>query len=101
MLPSHFLFVSRLEGATLGIHNYVIENDVRGVFPKMDDSSSQSSSLAPIDFNLSSSLEESNGAISVAVEKCQLCGGSRRPFYCKNCVKKGEFTYSTRPRSDR
>ena len=55
---------------------------------------SQASSLAPVDFKLSSSLEDSDVAISVAVEKCQLCGATRRPFYCKRCVETGDFTHS-------
>ena len=56
---------------------------------------SQSSSLAPTDFRLTTSFEEGNGTISVAVEKCQLCTASRRPFYCKDCVRKGDFTHSS------
>ena len=56
---------------------------------------SQSSSLAPTDFRLTTSFDDGNGAISVAVEKCQLCTASRRPFYCKDCVRKGDFTHSS------
>ncbi len=55
---------------------------------------SQSSSLAPVDFKVCTSFEDSNGAISVAIERCQLCSGSKRTFYCTNCLKKGHFTHS-------
>lgn len=51
-------------------------------------------SLPPSDFRLYSSLEDSNGAIKVAIENCQLCGSSRRPFFCKDCVNKGRFSHS-------
>ena len=51
-------------------------------------------SLAPTDFKVCASFEDSNGAISVAVERCQLCGGNRRTFYCKDCVQNGMFTHS-------
>ena len=54
----------------------------------------EASCLAPTYFKLSSSFDSNDGAISVAVEHCQLCGGSKRPFYCESCVVKGDFTRS-------
>ena len=63
---------------------------------------SGNSSLAPTDFRLCSSLDDSHGTvISVAVEHCQLCGGTRRLFYCKDCVAKGEFSHSLRKHEER
>ena len=32
--------------------------------------------------------------ISVAVEKCLLCNGSNRNFYCLKCLRSGRFIYS-------
>ena len=64
-------------------------------------SGSESSSLAPTDFRLCSSLDDSSGVISVAVEHCQLCDGTRRLFYCKDCVQNGEFVHSRSTHSDR
>lgn len=32
---------------------------------------------------------------SIAVEKCDLCDYSKRPFYCKSCINSGNFCYST------
>lgn len=51
------------------------------------------SSMAPTDFNLSQSFETMTNliAVSVALERCSLCGASRRTFHCVNCVKNGEF----------
>lgn len=38
---------------------------------------------------------DSDGIISVAVERCPLCGGTRKPFYCKDCVRSGNFSHSS------
>ena len=58
--------------------------------------SDSSSSVAPTDFRLSESLECSTqgAAVSVALERCWLCLGSRRSFYCKQCVRNGDFVHS-------
>lgn len=37
---------------------------------------------------------DNDGVISVAVERCALCGGTRKPFVCKKCVCDGNFTHS-------
>lgn len=59
--------------------------------------SSGCSSMAPTDFKLSQSFDGSCQAgviVSVALERCLLCYGSRRSFYCKYCVRSGEFVHS-------
>jgi len=58
--------------------------------------SDSDSSVAPTDFQLSESLESSTegAAVSVALERCWLCLGSRRSFYCKQCVRTGDFVHS-------
>ena len=56
--------------------------------------SSSCASLAPTDFNISTSFEDANGAIIVAVERCQLCSGTKRTFYCKECILRGHFVHS-------
>ena len=61
---------------------------------RMTNSSCASSSLAPTDFNISTSFEDANGAIIVAVERCQLCSGTKRTFYCKECIQRGHFVHS-------
>jgi len=58
--------------------------------------SDSDSSVAPTDFQLSESFECSTqgAAVSVALERCWLCLGSRRSFYCKQCVRAGDFVHS-------
>jgi beclin 1-associated autophagy-related key regulator len=58
--------------------------------------SSNTSSLAPTDFRLSQSYDCAlhAGAVSVALERCLLCWGSRRSFYCRQCVRSGDFVHS-------
>jgi len=58
--------------------------------------SDSDSSVAPTDFQLSESFECSSqgAAVSVALERCWLCLGSRRSFYCKQCVRVGDFVHS-------
>jgi len=58
--------------------------------------SDSDSSVAPTDFQLSESFEGSTQgvAVSVALERCWLCLGSRRSFYCKQCVGAGDFVHS-------
>lgn len=58
--------------------------------------SDSDSSVAPTDFQLSESFECStqSAAVSVALEHCWLCLGSRRSFYCKQCVRTGDFVHS-------
>ena len=58
--------------------------------------SDSDSSVAPTDFQLSVSFECStrDAAVSVALERCWLCLGSRRSFYCKQCVRAGDFAHS-------
>lgn len=53
-----------------------------------------SSSCAPTEFQVLSSYDSRTTTISVAVEHCQLCGGSRRPFYCRDCIRAGDFQHS-------
>ncbi|XP_061174725.1 beclin 1-associated autophagy-related key regulator-like [Saccostrea echinata] len=60
----------------------------------MATSSSCESNLAPTEFDLASSVESSSG-LTVAVERCPLCDGSRRSFYCRDCVNGGLFVHST------
>ena len=55
---------------------------------------SNQSSLAPTDFNLSTSFDDNGGAITVAVERCQLCTRSKRPFFCTLCIQRGDFVHS-------
>ena len=55
---------------------------------------SDRSSIAPVDFDIYHSFEDTNDIISVAVENCQLCGSSRNPFFCHKCVKGGHFCRS-------
>ena len=58
--------------------------------------SDSDSSVAPTDFQLSESFECSahGAAVSVALERCCLCLGSRRSFCCKQCVRNGDFVHS-------
>jgi len=58
--------------------------------------SDSDSSVAPTDFQLSESFECSTqgAAVSIALERCWLCLGSRRSFYCKQCVRAGDFVHS-------
>lgn len=59
------------------------------------------SSLAPTDFPICASFEDSSGAISVAVERCQLCGSSKRNFYCRDCIRRGICVHSKAKNSER
>ncbi|XP_013387967.1 beclin 1-associated autophagy-related key regulator isoform X2 [Lingula anatina] len=61
---------------------------------QMAASSSTGSSIAPNIFQLSSSFEDTEGGISVAVERCPLCRNSRRPFTCQRCLRDGNFAHS-------
>jgi len=58
--------------------------------------SDSDSSVAPTDFQLSESFEGSaqGAVVSVALERCWLCLGSRRSFHCKQCVRTGDFVHS-------
>ncbi|CAH1792349.1 unnamed protein product [Owenia fusiformis] len=67
----------------------------------MATSSSEDSSLAPTDFDLSESTDDNLCAISVAVERCPLCFTTRRPIYCHICVGNGDFTHSKLQSSQR
>jgi hypothetical protein len=55
--------------------------------------SSSTESLAPTEFPCSSSIESSTG-LTVAVERCPLCDGTKKKYYCKSCVKRGLFIHS-------
>lgn len=35
-----------------------------------------------------------SGPVSVAVERCPLCSGTRRPFYCSSCLNRGLYAHS-------
>lgn len=59
----------------------------------MATSSSCESNLAPTEFNLTSSIESSPG-LTVAIERCPLCDGSRRSFHCRKCVNEGLFVHT-------
>ncbi|ESO87677.1 hypothetical protein LOTGIDRAFT_234926 [Lottia gigantea] len=50
---------------------------------------------APIYFHNSRSIDET-AAITVAVERCPLCRGSDRRFYCQQCVSDGCFEHSNK-----
>lgn len=52
------------------------------------------SSLPPRYFRLNSSIDDASGVITVAVERCQLCDGTKRAFVCQHCIKKGDFGHS-------
>lgn len=58
--------------------------------------SDSDSSVAPTDFQLSESFERSaqGAVVSVALERCWLCLGSRRSFYCRQCIRTGDFVHS-------
>lgn len=56
-------------------------------------SSCESSNLAPSEFDLANSLESSSG-LTVAIERCPLCDGSKRSVYCRDCVNGGYFMHS-------
>ncbi|XP_064484934.1 beclin 1-associated autophagy-related key regulator-like [Ornithodoros turicata] len=56
--------------------------------------SSDESNGAPTDFNVSSSLESSNGRSSVVTERCPVCAQYRRVYFCPECIQKGDFTHS-------
>ena len=57
-------------------------------------SGNESCEFAPTFFPVTFSTDLLNEQISVAVEKCQLCGGNKRCFYCVSCLKKGDFSVS-------
>ncbi|XP_059471775.1 beclin 1-associated autophagy-related key regulator [Neocloeon triangulifer] len=63
--------------------------------------SSCESSSAPIDFHLSSSTDDYTCRISTNYQKCPLCKKSRCKFYCRDCVRSGDFVRSTAPMVDR
>ncbi|KAL0280944.1 UNVERIFIED_CONTAM: hypothetical protein PYX00_002089 [Menopon gallinae] len=49
----------------------------------------------PIDFKLSSTIDDDESKGSLLREKCNLCNNLRRTFYCKVCVVNGDFVSST------
>ncbi|XP_065216731.1 beclin 1-associated autophagy-related key regulator isoform X3 [Planococcus citri] len=57
-------------------------------------------SLLNIDTNLKTSLGE-NVRFSRPMEQCQLCNKLRKTFYCKTCIKNGDFIHSTSRFSER
>ncbi|XP_076095380.1 beclin 1-associated autophagy-related key regulator-like [Mytilus galloprovincialis] len=59
----------------------------------MESSGTESENLAPTEFLCTSSIESSTG-LTVAVERCPLCDGTRRKYYCQSCVKQGLFIHS-------
>ncbi|XP_044728894.1 beclin 1-associated autophagy-related key regulator isoform X2 [Chrysoperla carnea] len=64
----------------------------------VNDSSDES--VAPKDFHLSSSLD-SGSVFTFNHQICQLCNNFRKTFYCKQCIRNGDFTYSTSSYSER
>lgn len=50
---------------------------------------------APVDFNLSSTIDDDESKNSTNREKCFLCNNLRKSFYCKVCVGNGDFVSST------
>ncbi|XP_022196498.2 beclin 1-associated autophagy-related key regulator [Nilaparvata lugens] len=64
----------------------------------MAETSSDDSS-APVEFQLSSSLDD-NSKISYPVE-CPLCSKYRKLFYCKLCIRNGDFFNSSSIRAER
>lgn len=50
---------------------------------------------APVDFNLSSTIDGSANKNSGVREKCLVCNNLRNTFYCKLCVANGDFVSST------
>ncbi|KAF7990810.1 hypothetical protein HCN44_000615 [Aphidius gifuensis] len=67
----------------------------------MATSSSDGSSTAPADFQLSSELEEVSDRLNNNLLKCPLCCNNRRTFYCKQCIQNGDFVQSTSVYSER
>lgn len=55
--------------------------------------SSSSESTAPLDYHISSSCED-NSKLVIITEDCPLCLKASRNFYCKTCLKHGEFVHS-------
>lgn len=49
---------------------------------------------APVDFNLSSTIEDENKVSSMR-KKCLLCCSLRKTFYCNVCIRNGDFVSST------
>ncbi|EEB19373.1 conserved hypothetical protein [Pediculus humanus corporis] len=49
----------------------------------------------PVDFNLSSEIDEIKDKNNGVREKCLLCNNLRTTFYCKICVANGDFYSST------
>lgn len=49
---------------------------------------------APVDFNLSSTIEDEDKVSSLR-KKCMLCNSLKKTFYCKICVRNGDFVSST------
>lgn len=54
---------------------------------------SSSDGSTPINFNYSSSLEDTMISNS-PTEDCPLCCKARKIFYCKMCVRNGDFVRS-------
>lgn len=66
----------------------------------MAESRSDDSCEAPKDFQLSS-IEGSESRFSATHRKCYLCFNFRKVFYCKQCIKNGDFVHSTSHFSER
>lgn len=56
--------------------------------------SSSDDSSAPLEFHISNSLDD-NSKFSSPTEECPLCCKARKVFYCKICVRNGDFVHSS------
>lgn len=56
--------------------------------------SSSDDSSAPSEFHISDSLDDSS-KFSLPTEECPLCSKARKVFYCKICVRNGDFVHSS------
>lgn len=63
--------------------------------------SSDDSCSAPTDFDISSNSELSNGRMTINYIKCPLCKKSKRIYYCRDCIRKGEFFHTLSRCSER
>ncbi|OQR74500.1 beclin 1-associated autophagy-related key regulator-like [Tropilaelaps mercedesae] len=83
-----------------GRHHVISFNDLRPGFhansasSMLTVSSSSESSIAPTDFNICHSLENSLQYTTPPAARCQLCQQMRRRFYCADCVRLGDITHS-------
>lgn len=55
---------------------------------------SSDDSSAPVEFHISHSLDD-NSKFSSPAEECPLCSKARKVFYCKICVRSGDFVHSS------